>query len=120
MPSFTRLARLVTLPETRRLMGRGSRILARRGMRPMTSDERQALIELLRNPTRTVRLAREATGHPAARELASVGMVFLPVRYYLPAAWAVRRFLPKSRAVDASASAPVRAAGRPAARWRPW
>ena len=100
MPSITRLARLITLPETRRLIGRSSRIVARRGIRPVSEEERQALVDLLRNPTRTIRLAREATGHPAAKELATVSMVFLPMRYAFPATWVARRFLPRRRPVE--------------------
>jgi phytoene/squalene synthetase len=41
----------------------------------------------LSNPANARDLVRSAARHPAARELASAGLMFLPIRY-LPVGWA--------------------------------
>ncbi len=99
MPSVTRLARmirLVTLPETRRLLAAAAgsetvRVFARRA-----ANDRTALVRDLRDPANAQNLVRSAARHPATRELASAGMLFLPMRY-MPlgwaATWAAHRFL---------------------------
>jgi hypothetical protein len=64
----------------------------------------------LRNPANARGLVRSAARHPATRELASAGLMFLPVRY-LPVGWAatwvthrvLRRHLdPPAAVLDAS------------------
>jgi hypothetical protein len=49
--------------------------------------DRAALVRDLRNPANARGLVRSAARHPATRELANAGLMFLPVRY-LPVAWA--------------------------------
>lgn len=87
MPSVTKLVRLATLPETRRLIGRVSRSGTLREMGHRARTDRAGLLRDLADPAATWRRARGAIAHPAARELASVGLVFLPARY-LPIGWA--------------------------------
>ena len=87
MPSVTKLVRLATLPETRRLIGRASRSATLRDVGRRARTDRAGLLRDLADPAATWRRARGAIGHPAARELASVGLVFLPARY-LPLGWA--------------------------------
>src|SRR5450759_75835 len=76
-----------------------------------------ALVRDLRKPANAGHLVRSAARHPATRELASAGLLFLPLRY-LPVGWAatwvahrvVRRHLdPPAAVLDASAFG----AGRP-------
>jgi hypothetical protein len=103
MPSPTRLARIVrivTLPETRGVIAAAVhsdtvRELARRAV-----NDRAGLARDLRDPANARELLRSAARHPAARELASAGLLFLPVRYMplgIAATWAankvVRRFV---------------------------
>lgn len=87
MPSVTKLVRLATLPETRRLIGRASRSGALRRAGHLARTDRAALLRNLVDPAAAPRRARGAIAHPAARELASVGLVLLPARY-LPIGWA--------------------------------
>lgn len=84
MPGISRLRRLavlVTLPETRRLLARGARPASVRALAARARADRAALLH-------------DAVNHPAAAELANAGLLLLPVRYTplgWVAAWAVRR-----------------------------
>ncbi len=99
MPSVTglvRLARLATLPATRRVIVAAAHSEAVRDIARRAASDRHALVRDLVNPANARDLARSAARHPATRELASAGLMFLPVRY-LPlgwaSAWAARRVL---------------------------
>src|SRR5664280_3647425 len=90
MPSMTRLARLVrivTLPETRGLIVAAAHSETLRDIGQRAVHDRAALVRDLRNPANARGLVRSAARHPAARELASAGLMFLPLRY-LPVGWA--------------------------------
>ena len=114
MPSVTRLARLVrivTLPETRGLIVAAAHSETLRDIGQRAVHDRAALLRDLGNPANARDLVRSAARHPAARELASAGLMFLPVRY-LPVGWAAtwvtrrafRRYLdPPADVLDASA-----------------
>ena len=113
MPPVTRLARLVrlvTLPETRGVIVAAAHSETLRDIRQRAVHDRAALVRDLRNPANARDLVRSAARHPAARELASAGLMFLPLRY-LPVGWAatwvahrvVRRHLdPPAAVLDAS------------------
>ena len=103
MPSVTRLARvirLVTLPETRGLIVAAARSDTVRDLARRAAKDRAALARDLRDPANAQTLVRSAARHPATRELASAGMLLLPMRY-MPLGWAatwaahrvLRRFL---------------------------
>ena len=99
MPSVTRIARLVrlaTLPETRGLIFGAAHSWTLRDIAQRAVHNRAGLVRDLRNPANARGLVRSAAGHPATRELASAGLMFLPGRY-LPvgwaATWATRRVL---------------------------
>lgn len=114
MPSVSRLARLVrivTLPETRGLIVAASRSHTLRDIGQRAVHDRAALVRDLRNPANARGLVRSAARHPATRELASAGLVFLPIRY-VPVGWAatwvahrvLRRYIdPPVDVLDASA-----------------
>lgn len=93
MPSISRLARvarLVTLPETRGVILAAARSdtfrdLARRAVR-----DRATLVRDLRDPANARDLVRSAARHPATRELANAGLLLLPARY-IPVGWVVTR-----------------------------
>lgn len=87
MPSVTKLLRLGTLPETRHLIVVASRSVALRDLARRTRSDRAGLLRDLGSPATTMRIVRDAIGHPATRELANVGFILLPSRY-LPAGWA--------------------------------
>ena len=120
MPSMTRLARvarlarLATLPETRRLIVAAAHSATLREAGRRAVSDRAALVRDLRNPATTRGLVRHAASHPAARELVSAGLMFLPGRY-LPLGWAAgwaarkvfRRYIdPPVEVVDAATLAP--------------
>ena len=93
MPSFTRvarIARLVTLPETRRAVLAAARSPALRDIARRASTDRAGLLRDLRSPANARGLLRDAVRHPATRELADAGLMFLPVRY-IPLGWAASR-----------------------------
>ena len=113
MPPVTRLARLVrvvTLPETRGLIAAAARSETLRDIGKRAVHDRAALVRDLRNPANARDLVRSAARHPATRELASAGLMFLPIRY-LPVGWAatwvthrvLRRHIDPPAALDASA-----------------
>jgi hypothetical protein len=90
MPPVTRLARLVrivTLPETRGVIVAAARSETLRDIRERAIHDRGALVRDLGNPANARDLVRDAARHPATRELASAGLLFLPVRY-VPLGWA--------------------------------
>src|SRR5664279_483958 len=90
MPPVTRLARLVrvvTLPETRGVIVAAAYSQTLRDLRQRAVHDRGALVRDLRNPANARDLVRDAARHPATRELASAGLMFLPLRY-LPVGWA--------------------------------
>jgi hypothetical protein len=90
MPPVTRLARLVrvvTLPETRGVIVAAAHSQTLRDLRRRAVHDRGALVRDLRNPANARDLVRDAARHPATRELASAGLMFLPLRY-LPVGWA--------------------------------
>ncbi len=99
MPSLSRLSRLrrlATLPATRGMIVAAVRSETLHDIAQRAVHDRAALVGDLRNPANVRELVWSTARHPAVRELASVGLVLLPVRY-LPlgwaAAWATRRVL---------------------------
>lgn len=114
MASVTRLARvvrLVTLPETRGAILAAAQSETLRDVARRAVNDRAALVRDLRNPGNARDLLRSAARHPAARELASAGLTFLPSRYFplgWAATWATHRVLgryidPPAEVLDASA-----------------
>ena len=113
MPSVTRLARLVrvvTLPETRGVIVAAAHSQTLRDIRQRAVHNRGAFVQDLRNPANARDLVRSAARHPATRELASAGLLFLPVRY-VPLGWAAtwvahrvlrRRLDPPAEVLDES------------------
>src|SRR5512141_2538926 len=114
MPSVTRLARLAriaTLPETRGVIVAAVHSETLRDIGRRAVHDRAALVRDLRNPANARDLVRRAARHPATRELASAGLMFLPLRY-VPVGWAatwvahrvLRRYIdPPVDVLDASA-----------------
>ena len=91
MPSvtrFVRLVRLFTFPETRGVIVAAVRSETLRDIGQRAVHDRGALVRELGNPANARDVVRSAARHPATRELASAGLMFLPVRY-LPVGWAV-------------------------------
>jgi len=90
MASITRLARLArvaTLPETRRLIVAARRSSIVRTLAHRVAHDRAALVRDATHPGDPRGLIRSVARHPAARELANASLVFLPMRY-LPLGWA--------------------------------
>ncbi len=99
MPSFSRVARvvrLVTLPETRSAIAAAARSETLRDIARRARTDRPALVRDLSNPDNAREIVGNAARHPATRELATAGLMFLPVRY-IPlgwvATWAAGKFL---------------------------
>ncbi len=93
MPQLTRFARLIrlaTLPETRRAVLAAAHSPALRDIAQRASTDRAGLLRDLRSPAHARGLLRDAVRHPATRELADAGLMFLPIRY-LPVGWAASR-----------------------------
>jgi hypothetical protein len=93
MPSFTRLirlARIATLPETRRAVLAAAHSPALRDIARRASTDRAGLLRDLKSPTHARGLLRDAVRHPATRELADASLVFLPIRF-MPAGWVASR-----------------------------
>ncbi len=91
MPSITklsRIARLATLPETRRAVSAAARSDDLRDFARRASTDRRGLVRDLRDPANARELLRAAFRHPAGRELGAASLIFLPGRY-LPVGWAV-------------------------------
>jgi hypothetical protein len=93
---LARLQRLVTLPETRRVIFAAARSPTIRAVAQRVAHDRAGLVRDLRRPVNARDLLLRGVRHPAAGELASAGLVFLPGRY-VPlgsvATWAARRIL---------------------------
>jgi hypothetical protein len=90
MPSLTRLAQVVrlgTLPETRRLIAAAARSETLRDLARRARTDRRSLVRDLRNPEGARDAIASAARHPATRELATAGLMLLPIRY-LPLGWA--------------------------------
>jgi hypothetical protein len=90
MPSPTRLvrlARVATLPETRGLIVAAARSKHVRHVAHRAATDPAGLLRSLRHPENPRARIREAASHPAVRELADTGLVFLPMRF-LPLGWA--------------------------------
>jgi hypothetical protein len=90
MVSLGKLGRLVqigTLPETRSvLLSRATRRRVRTAASRLAHDRLRYARDLAK-PADIGALAKGAVQHPATRELASVGLMFMPGRY-LPIGWA--------------------------------
>src|SRR5450759_5468450 len=84
---LARLVRIVTLPETRGLIVAAAHSETLRDIGQRAVHDRGALVRDVGNPANARDLVRSAVRHPAARELASAGLMFLPIRY-LPVGWA--------------------------------
>jgi hypothetical protein len=87
MPSITKLFRLVTLPETRSLIGRARTSGSLRDVAYRARTDRVGLLRDLADPSQAVRRTRGVIAHPATHELARVGLVFAPGPYR-PLGWA--------------------------------
>ena len=88
MPSPTRLvrfARVVTVPETRRLIAAAVRSPSLRNLAGRAAHDRAGLLRDLKQASPRD-LARGAVHHPAARELVNATVIFLPTRY-VPLGW---------------------------------
>ena len=81
MPSITKLLRLATLPETRRLIRRVTASDELRDVAYRARTDRIGLARDLADPAHVWRRTRVAVTHPATHELARVGLVFLPGPY---------------------------------------
>jgi hypothetical protein len=93
---LARIVRLASLRETRRAITGAARSPELRALARRTRTDRRGLLRDLRDPANARAFVRAVVRHPAARELASAGMLVLPGRY-LPlgwvAAWAANRVL---------------------------
>jgi hypothetical protein len=90
MPSITnlgRVARLATLPETRRLIFAARRSDALRRVARRVATDRAGMVRDLRDPATARHAIRAVARHPVVSELADAGLMFLPGRY-LPIGWA--------------------------------
>ncbi len=99
MPSLTKLARLrqlASLPETRRVIISTVRSGHVQNAAHRAVHDRIGLARDLRTQVTNPDVLRATVQHPATRELAGAGLLFLPVRY-MPlgwaATWAARRVL---------------------------
>lgn len=99
MPSLTRLIRLgklASLPETRHVLVSSVRSGQIQGAAFRAVHDRDGLWRDVRNQATSIETLRSTALHPATRELAEAGLLFLPVRY-MPlgwaATWAGRRIL---------------------------
>jgi len=85
-----RLAQIGTLPETRRLLlTPAARQRVRLAASRLAHDRIQYARDLA-NPADIRAFAQSAIQHPATRELAGVGLMFMPGRF-LPVGWAAGR-----------------------------
>jgi hypothetical protein len=90
MPFVSRLVRLVglgTFPETRGLIVAVARSGSVRGLARRAVHDRPGLVRDLGDMHQARALVRATASHPATRELAGAGLVFLPGRF-LPLGWA--------------------------------
>lgn len=92
MPSpmrLARLARLATLPETRRLIVASARSPNLRHLARRAVHDRAGLLRDLKQ-VRPRDLARDVAIHPAVRELGSASLLLLPTRF-VPLGWVTTR-----------------------------
>jgi len=90
MPFVSRFIRLVgvgTFPETRGLIVAVARSGSVRGLARRAVHDRSSLVRELGDVHQARALVRATAIHPATRELAGAGLVFLPGRF-LPLGWA--------------------------------
>ena len=104
MTRLARLVRIVTLPETRGLIVAAAHSETLRDIGQRAVHDRAALVRDLRKPANAGHLVRSAARHPAARELASAGLMFLPLRY-LPVGWAATWVAHRAKDDSSSSSA---------------
>lgn len=119
MPTLTRLSRVVrlaTLPETRGVIVAAAQSATLRAVAWRAVTDRAALVRDLRNPANARDVVRSAARHPAARELASARLMFLPGRY-LPLGWAAT--WAANRALRRYIDPPTQSAGRISLRGQP-
>jgi hypothetical protein len=90
LPAVTKLLRLTSLPETRRVLVTAARSDSLRCVAHRARADRVGLARELRDPGVIVGLARGALVHPATREIATLGLVFLSDGY-LPLWWLATR-----------------------------
>jgi hypothetical protein len=131
MPIVSRFVRLVglgTFPETRGLIVAVARSGSVRGLARRAIHDRSGLVRDLRDVHQARALVRATAMHPATRELAGAGLVFLPGRF-LPLGWAatwaankaLRRYVgpiadvPQREAWDRG---PANQSRRPVPNWR--
>jgi hypothetical protein len=91
-----RLARIVTLPETRRLIVANARPSTLRAVAQRVRQDRRGFVRELVDPGTARRRIGQAARHPAAAELANAGVLLLPLRYTpvgWVATWVARRVL---------------------------
>jgi hypothetical protein len=90
MPFVSRFIRLVgvgTFPETRGLIVAVARSGSVRGLARRAAHDRSSLVRELGDVHQARALVRATAIHPATREFAGAGLVFLPGRF-LPLGWA--------------------------------
>ena len=90
MPFVSRLVRLIglgTFPETRGLIVAVARSGSLGGLSRRALHDRSSLVRELGDAQKARALVRATVMHPATRELAGAGLVFLPGRF-LPLGWA--------------------------------
>jgi len=90
MPFVSRFVRLVglgTFPETRGLIVAVARSGSVRGLAGRAVHDRPGLVRDLGDMRQARALVRATAIHPATRELAGAGLVFLPGRF-VPLGWA--------------------------------
>lgn len=93
MPSLRTIARLrhlASLPETRRLVVSTVRAGHLQNAARRAVHDRARLLRDVRDQVTSREVLRSTVEHPAARELANAGLLFLPIRY-LPVGWLVSR-----------------------------
>ncbi len=99
MPSFTRLlkvGKLASLPETRSLLASSVHSGQLQDAARRAVHDRDGLVRDMRAQATSIRALRSVVEHPATREIAEVGMLFLPGRY-LALGWAATRATRKLR-----------------------
>jgi hypothetical protein len=84
---LVRIARLLTLAETRGLIVAVAHSTRLRTVAHRAVNDRRALARDLVAPANARALVHDVVHHPAVAELANVGLMFLPGRY-LPLGWA--------------------------------
>jgi hypothetical protein len=93
---LARIARIGTLPETRRLVLGAARSESLRDLVRRAAKEPDVVAREMAKPAVAKDLLRNTIRHPATHEIGTVGLLFVPGRY-LPvgwaATWAARRFL---------------------------